>query len=240
MWFRTLLVWALGVPITLFLFPFALVGRLVDGSGSLTHRVGGLWCRVVLWLSGVKVEIRGRERLPHNGTGYVFAANHKGAFDIPVLQAYLPCDFKWIAKKSLFYIPFVGWAMWLSGYIPIDRRHGGRAYVKSIGEAIDRVKRGTSVIIFPEGTRHPEKGLLPFKKGGFVIAIRSGADVVPLAISGTEKVMPKGSLTIRPAKVRINIGSAVSSKGLDDRSLSGLVREQMERLLEEIEDSDER
>ncbi len=237
--FRTIVVWLLGIPVTLVLFPFALLGRLVDGTGRLTHRVGSLWCRIILWLSGVRVIIKGRENLPEEGSTCVFAVNHKGALDIPVLQAYLPYDFKWIAKKSLFYIPFVGWAMGLAGYIPIDRKHGGRAYVKSINDAIRRVKGGVSVIIFPEGTRHQGKGLLPFKKGGFVIATRSGSPVVPVAISGTEKVMKKGSLVIKPATVRVNIGSPIESRGLDDRSLCELTREKMEALLKEIEDKDE-
>ncbi len=234
MFFRTIAVWLLGIPLTVALFPFALLGCLVDRTGRLTHRVGSLWCRAVLRLSGVRVVIEGRENLPQGQKPCVFAVNHKGAFDIPVLHAYLPYDFKWIAKKSLFYIPLVGWAMWLAGYIPIDRRLGGRAYIKSINDAIEKVKKGISVIIFPEGTRHPGRGLLPFKKGGFVIATRGGADVVPVAISGTENIMKKGSLLIRPATVRVNIGGPISPEGLDDRALCETTRKRLEELLKEI------
>ncbi len=233
--FRTLVVWLLGIPVTLVLFPFALFGYLVDRTGRMTHRVGALWCRVVLWLAGVRVVVKGRENLPEKDTPCVFAVNHKGAFDIPVLHAFLPHDFKWIAKKSLFYIPLVGWAMWLAGYIPIDRRLGGRAYLKSVNDAIERVRSGISVIIFPEGTRHPERGLLPFKKGGFVIATKSGATVVPVAISGTENVMKKGGVTIRPATVRVNIGGCINPQGMDDRTLCELTKKTIEKLLKEIE-----
>ncbi|MBI5560002.1 MAG: 1-acyl-sn-glycerol-3-phosphate acyltransferase, partial [Deltaproteobacteria bacterium] len=199
--------------------------------GNAVHSVATFWMRIILFISGVRVEIKGIENIPPSPV--TFVSNHKGAFDIPVLQASLPLQFRWVATRGLFNIPLVGWAMRLAGYIAIDRTDAGEA-VKSIGKAAERIKRGTSVLVFPEGTRNEGERLLPFKRGVFLLSVRSGAPVVPVAIKGTEKVMKRGSLSINPATVRVSIGRPIKAGSADERELMSVTKEALQKELDSL------
>ncbi len=197
---------------------------LIDKKGLLPHRLSTLWLKGVIRCSGVQIEVRGLELLKPERS-YVFAANHQSQFDIPVLGVVLPFQVRWLAKESLFRIPFFGWALKATGYIPIDRQNPRRG-LRSLEAAAQKVKKGFSVIIFPEGTRSPDGRLLSFKSGGFVLAIKSGQPVVPIAICGTRKVMPRGRLWVTPGLVRVKIYKPIETKGLtlrDKAELSQLV-----------------
>jgi len=226
---RTLLVWIIGLPVTLVLFLVVLLSLIIDRRGGYIHGIGTFWLRIILGLSGVKVTVRGLENIPKEGPA-VLLSNHQGAFDIPALQGYIPRRFKWVAKKSLFKIPVVGWSMGLAGYISIERESAGSAY-KSIESAAREIKAGTSVLIFPEGTRSVTGELLPFKRGAFILASKSGAPVVPIAIRGTKDIMKKGSLLIRPSSVVITIGAPIRSVALSESELKERARESIEALL---------
>jgi len=165
--------------------------------------------RVVALLSGVSVRMTGGGIL-EPGQPYIFAANHQSQFDIFVLQGYLGCDFRWLAKLELFKIPVFGKAMQLAGYIPVDRAHGRKA-LQSLDEAARRIADGTSVIIFPEGTRSPDGKLGQFKAGAMVLAIKAGVPVVPVAIVGTHQVLAKGRLLVRPGRVEIRVGAPIAT-----------------------------
>lgn len=167
------------------------------------------WGRIITRLSGVTVTMRGLDRL-EKGRPYIFAANHQSQFDIFVLQGYLDFDFRWLAKLELFQIPLFGPAMRLAGYIPVDRSHSRKA-IQSLDEAAGRIADGTSVIIFPEGTRSTDGRLQPFKAGAMVLAIKAGVPVVPVAILGTHRVLPKGRLLARPGRVEIRVGEPIAS-----------------------------
>lgn len=219
---RTLIVWALGLPVTIFLFIIVLLSLLVDRTGAMIHSIGALWCRIILALSGVRVRVNGAENIPGDGP-VIFLANHQGAFDIPALQANLPVQFRWVAKKSLFSIPVIGWSMTLAGYIAIERENPQLAY-KSMEDAAERIRGGTSVLIFPEGTRSETGKLLPFKRGAFTLAAKSGATVVPVAISGTSGIMKKGSLLINPAEVTITIREPMASTGVEEKDLRNMTK----------------
>jgi 1-acyl-sn-glycerol-3-phosphate acyltransferase len=143
---------------------------------------------MALFLAGVAVEVKGLDKIPRGPV--ILASNHRAAFDIPVLQGCLPVQFRWLAKRSLFKIPVFGWFMTLAGYIPIEREHAGRAY-RSIESAAGRIKGGTSVLIFPEGMRSYSEKLLPFKRGAFMLASRSEAPIVPVAVTGTTGIVGK-------------------------------------------------
>src|SRR3990172_6697866 len=229
MYLRTALVWAAGLPVTFALFALVVLSLLVDRSGCLVHSIGALWCRLILALSGVRVTVKGMENLPLDRP-VIIVSNHQGAFDIPVLQSHIPVQFRWVAKKSLFRIPVVGWSMRLAGYIGIDRSDAGSAY-RSIEKAAEKVKKGTSVLLFPEGTRSVTGKLLPFKKGGFLIAAKSGVEIVPVAVKGTKGVMKKGSLLISPAGVTLTIGRPMPTEGLGERELRSRARAAIEELL---------
>jgi 1-acyl-sn-glycerol-3-phosphate acyltransferase len=225
--FRNILVWSLSLPITLFLFPFAVLAYLIDRSGNGVHSIATFWLRICLILSGVSVEVRGLENVP-KGTGpVIFASNHKGAFDIPTLQVNIPIQFRWIAKSGLFTIPLTGWAMRMAGYISIDT-HSGKAFLTSIRAAVKKIQDGNSVLIFPEGERNSEPGLLPFKRGVFLLAVKSKAPIIPIAIKGTEKILPRGQSCIRPGRVVISFCPPIASEGKKELELGEMTRAAIE------------
>lgn len=226
---RTLFVWALGLPVTLALFMAVLATLPFDRSGRAVHSIGAFWCRVILALSGVRVEVKGADKVPR-GEPVILASNHQGAFDIPALQAHLPIQFRWMAKKSLFSIPLVGWSMSFAGYIPIERESATKAY-RSMLEAAKKIRAGTTVVIFPEGTRSETGELLPFKRGGFTLAAKAGVPIVPMAITGTKDVMRKGSLLIRPARVTMTFAEPIPTGGRSEKELMALTREAIETIL---------
>jgi len=171
------------------------------------------WGRVICRAAGVKVEIAGLDNL--NGQGpYIFAGNHQSQFDIFAIQGHFPFDFRWLAKKELFEIPVFGHAMHRAENIPVDRAHSRQA-VKSLDAAAQRISDGASVIIFPEGTRSQDGSMLPFKAGAMVLAIKARVPVVPVAITGSFAVMPKGCFLPRPGRIRIRLGEPIATSGYD-------------------------
>ncbi len=137
-------------------------------------------------------------------------ANHLSNFDIPVLLAYLPVQFRWLAKAELFRIPIFGRGMRGCGYISIDRSNRKEAF-KSLDTAAEIIRNGVSVVIFPEGTRSREFKVNNFKKGGFVLAVDSQVPVIPIFISGTWQIMSKNGLRIKPGEVVLEIMEPVET-----------------------------
>lgn len=168
------------------------------------------WGRTICRLAGARVKIEGKENLIPDQT-YIFIGNHASQFDIFSFQGYFPHDFRWIAKKELFKIPFFGPAMRKAGMIPIDRSHGREA-MKSLNKAAEHIAKGTSVLIFPEGTRSADGTLQPFKTGAITLAIKAGVPVVPIGFIGTYEVLPKGKLLSRSGDITIKIGSPMPTK----------------------------
>jgi len=186
------------------------------------HRMARLWARLHLATAGITVDIHGIERL--SSPPYVLMCNHQSALDIYALLSMLPLSFAWIAKRQLFAIPIFGWAMKKAGYISIDRENAREA-LKAIEEAARRIRSGTNIIIFPEGTRSPDGKLLPFKKGGFSLALRAMVPVVPIGIFGSSELQPKGSFIPRKKGViYIEIGNPIILDGMD-RSRKNAVME---------------
>ena len=146
--------------------------------------------------------------MPKSG-GVIFASNHQGALDILIHLAYLPRHFRFVAKSELFKIPIFGWYMSLAGYVPIERDVSKSAH-KTIAGAADLLKEGDCILIFPEGTRSKNGELLPFKRGSLMAAFQSGATVVPVAISGSYKMMPKSTYVINRVPVTVNFGQPIS------------------------------
>lgn len=210
--FRGLGVLLLAPVLTIITSIVGLAGTMLFGmSPTSAQRIPRLWARILLSVSGVSVTIQGGEYL-EQGRPYIFAGNHQSQFDIFALQGCLGYDFRWLAKKELFDVPVFGAAMRRVGYIPVDRSHS-RTAVKSLDEAAQRIASGTSVIIFPEGTRSPDGKLLPFKSGTMVLAIKAAVPVVPMAIIGTHAILPKGKLLARSGKVVIRLGKPIETSG---------------------------
>lgn len=195
------------------------------------HRMARLWARLHLATAGITVDIHGIERL--SSPPYVLMCNHQSALDIYALLSMLPLSFAWIAKRQLFAIPIFGWAMKKAGYISIDRENAREA-LKAIEEAARRIRSGTNIIIFPEGTRSPDGKLLPFKKGGFSLALRAMVPVVPIGIFGSSELQPKGSFIPRKKGViYIEIGNPIILDGMD-RSRKNAVMEDVRVHIEDL------
>ena len=197
---------------------------LIAGMFGVEEKAGGIyqrcmhaWCRSILRLSGVRLVVHNGERMSRS-TGQVYIANHISWFDVFALAAVIP-RYTWIAKAELRKIPLFGHAAQAAGIIFIDRDNRKAAF-ESYKLAAEDVKRGRSVIICPEGTRGKDYHLRPFKKGPFVLAIASQADIIPTVLYGTREVMAKGSFLIRPGEVHIHFLDPVPTQGLsyDDRT----------------------
>jgi len=209
--FRTLLCWVVFVITTILLGTTAIFLSCFDSSGNIPHRVARLWGKIQLRITGTRVRIQGLENIDP-GKSYILVSNHQSSFDIFSLLGYLPLQFRWTAKAELFRIPFMGWAMTRTGYIPIERGSPKKAY-RSMLRAAETVRNGTSVIIFPEGTRSPDGKLQPFKKGVFLIALKSQAPILPITIQGTSQIMRKGDWRTFPGRVQIRIDPPIDTAG---------------------------
>jgi 1-acyl-sn-glycerol-3-phosphate acyltransferase len=202
-------------------------------SAASVQGLAAWWARSICGASGVSVHTEGTENL-QPGQPYIFAANHQSQFDIFALQGFLGIDFRWLAKKELFRVPVWGTAMRRAGYIRIDRSHGRQA-IKSLEEAAQKIAQGTSVIIFPEGTRSRDGKIQKFKSGAMLLAIKSGVPLVPVAITGTYDILPKGHLLIHPGKVTIRAGQPIETRGYksrDKNELAALLQEAVVGLLQ--------
>jgi 1-acyl-sn-glycerol-3-phosphate acyltransferase len=222
------------VVITLIIAPASAFFAVLKKDGALVHHLGRIWGKTILLISGVKVQVFGLRNLDPTET-YVFMANHQSMFDILVLFAHLPVQFRWLAKKELFSIPVMGYAMGKVGHIPIDRSDRRSAH-KSLVNAARKISGGTPVIIFPEGSRSNDGVLMPFKPGGFHLAVRAGRPIMPVVISGTSDVMRKGSLRISPANVTISLHVPVNvqSYGKDKKALMDTIYAMMKQDLDRI------
>lgn len=219
---RTLFFYAIFFPFTLLAIGYCLISAFFGGEKRL-HASARQWARGCLWLGGVRLRVEGLEHLPPQGP-VIYMSNHQGNFDIPILFAALPVQFRWLAKAELFRIPLFGLTMRVAGYIPIERQDR-RLAVQSMNLAAEQVAAGTSLMIFPEGTRSPDGALLPFKKGGFILALQAQVPIVPIAIDGSAALMLKSSWLIRSGEVRLRIFPVLPTAGLGLKDRDALLTE---------------
>ena len=213
---------------------FLLFGTTILGSlglltawfpprGNATFWVAKVWSWCLLASSGVRVTTEVKQRLDRS-TGYVYLANHQSLFDIPAIIATVPTQLRFAAKRGLFRIPIFGWALWASGFIPVDRGHRTKAR-RTLAVAQKRLDAGTSVLFFPEGTRSRDGRLMRFKHGGFTLAMTCQVPIVPVGIQGTFRVQSKESFVIRPGKAIVRYGAPIDPAGLERAELERQVRE---------------
>ena len=165
-----------------------------------------------MWIAGVRVSIKCREDIDWTQP-YVVSANHQSQLDIPLLLAYLPTGIRFLAKRSLFFIPVFGWALFFARFIPVDRGNQAKAR-RSILKGAARIKKGPSLAVFPEGTRNSDGQIQRFKSGAFIMAMKAEVPVLPVAIRGTFAVVPKTRLSVVPGPVELIIGEPISTAGL--------------------------
>lgn len=228
----TLRVWLALVVLTIFFSLLALFSFPFDRHKRLIHLYARLWAKVILWVTGTKVKVVGKERL--SGGPFLLMSNHLSAYDIFVLLASLPHPFRWVAKERIFKIPFLGWAMRCAGYVSVDRKNPKKAF-ESIEAMKGLLKDGLSILIFPEGTRSPDGNLGPFLTGGFNIAIRLGVPIIPISIVGTYEIMPRHTLMVlKPGEVTLRIGEPIATQGMTPKDKKRLVESVREAISQGI------
>ena len=211
----------------------SVVVSLFDSRGDKTHKAVAFWSRVFLTLCRIRVTARGKENVPKDSS-LVLVANHLSLIDIPVLMAHLPVSFRFLAKTSLFKVPFIGWHLHRGGHIRVVREDT-RASVRALARARKVLERGISVLVFAEGSRSRGK-MQEFKAGAAHLAVKAGIRMVPIGLVGTEKVMPKGTLDLRPGRVTLSIGQPIETAGLagkDNATLTETLRERVAELITE-------
>ncbi len=200
--------------------------------GNFEERATARWARSILWAAGVRVDVENPQRL-ESGRAQIVVSNHQSWFDVFSLAAALPVHCRFVGKKELSRIPFLGQAWEKVGHVAVDRGDRDSAFA-SLQSVEGQIRgRARSVVMFPEGTRSPTGDLTRFKMGAFVMAIRAQVPVVPVAVVGTRRVMPKDSWTISPGRVTIRVGRPISTAGLalrDRERLSRRAREAIGRL----------
>ena len=214
--------------------PIGMLAAMTFGWIDLLYVFGHTGAAMGMALAGIRFKVAGREHVPA-GRGVVFCANHQSNVDPPVLFRAVHPRLRFLYKQEIDGIPVLARAFRMAGFIPIDR-HNKEAALRSIEKGAASLRAGHSFLIFPEGTRSKTDELLPFKKGGFRMAIKAGAPIIPVAISGGRAAMVKGSMIIRPVTLSIRIGSPVETAGVDveDRDrLIERVRQQIATLLAE-------
>jgi 1-acyl-sn-glycerol-3-phosphate acyltransferase len=194
--------------------------RLLDPTGDKVLDLARAWSGWVVGFGGVKINVETRGTLDPKQP-YVFMANHASSLDIWAAFLAVPHRLRFIAKKQLGRIPLFGWVMHAGRFIFIDRGNS-KAARRSIDEAGKRIHDGVSVLIFPEGTRTRDGALLPFKKGGFHLAVKAGVPIVPVALRGTRELMPAGSYLLRSGTVTVIIGEPIPTVGLSDEERANL------------------
>ncbi|MFQ5672613.1 MAG: lysophospholipid acyltransferase family protein [Nitrospinales bacterium] len=222
----TLRFWIIITLLSIVFGTLSVLAGCVDTSGNTSHHIASLWARLICRLNGIRVEIIGLENVCFDHA-QVFVANHQSYFDIFALTGYLPAQIRWMAKSSLFWIPFVGWAMYAEGSIAVNRQDRKNAY-KSFLACVEKIRAGYSVVIFPEGTRSVDGTLGAFKKGGQLLAARAQAPMVPVTIIGSGRIIKKNSIVLRPGPVRVIISPPLAVEELSSKK--------QEQVLEDIRD----
>ena len=218
--FRGLLTLLTFVVTTTVLGLTAIVAGLVTGKTTIVFRFGRLWSRAHLAAMGIKPVYSGLEHA--EGTApRIFLANHLSTLDIWALVPVLPVTTRFVSKRTIFWIPVLGQAMAVAGFIPIDRQDRASA-IRSLSGATEKIRGGASVILFPEGTRSRDGKLARFKRGSFHLALEAGVPIVPVAISGTYEVVRPRSIVVHPGPVAITFAPPVDVAAYAD-DLDGLV-----------------
>ncbi|MDX1624751.1 MAG: lysophospholipid acyltransferase family protein [Gemmatimonadota bacterium] len=237
---RTIYCWIALAALTLFVGSVYLAVGWIAPDSRFVRGLEHLWVGTILRASFVDLEVEGLDRV-EAGTSYIVMANHRSMYDIPVLHYILDADrdLRWIGKQELLKVPVFGWVFGMSRHISIDRQHREKG-IAAMKRAADESAAGVSFVVMPEGTRSRDGRLLPFKKGGFHLAIDTRLPILPVAIVGSEKLMPKGTWWILPGRIEVHVRSPIATTGLDKSDVEplrdrvrGVIRDALTDLPEE-------
>ena len=210
-WWRTVfwLIPAISVY-TAVLGCLSLASSLVDRSGNAAHHCARAWARLILLTTGVRVRVAGLDAVPREGA-FIFVSNHQSIYDIPILFWALPFQLRIIAKASLGRFPVLGWHLRYTGHLLVDRERTGAATLKQVAAMTGS---GSSLVVFPEGTRSRDGRVGPFKRGLFLMAIEAGLPIVPVSVAGSRHVMLKGRLMTCPGDVDVVVHKPIRTRGM--------------------------
>ena len=211
----------------------SVVLSLFDKSGRKMIATARVWARSLVRIAHVRVTVEGLEKIDPNGA-YVFAANHLSYMDTPVVLSNIPVQFRFMAKKGLFQIPFLGTHLMQAGHIPVPL-DDARGSVKTLHRAAETIRdRRISILIFPEGGRSITGVLQDFKEGAAYIAIKAGVPIVPIALVGTRRILAMGSATFHSGPVKVRISEPIPTGGMslrDRGELTATIRERIVSML---------
>jgi 1-acyl-sn-glycerol-3-phosphate acyltransferase len=210
----------------------ALLASLVAKTGRTQHRIARVWARACLRISRSRLSIRGGENL-HKHSVAVYAANHTSYMDTPVVFSALPFQFRILAKKELWSMPFIGWYLNRSGQIPIDTENA-RSALSSLSAGVKALRTGMPLFVFPEGSRTPDGDLQPFLSGAAFLAIRAQVPLVPVALSGVYDLLPIHARHFYPGDLVMTVGEPINTIGMTLRQadeLTARLRSEIARML---------
>ena len=235
--FRPLLVWAVGAPLLAVATTLCFLVAPFTGGPRAFWLIAPRYIRLVAWAFGIRRGLEGWEDLPaeiqDGRQAAVFIGNHASLFDPPLIISTLPCRPVFVAKRELAWVPFLGWVIALAGFIFLDRTRSTRARA-SLDLAVRRIHGGLSIVGFPEGTRSLDGSLLPFKKGVFTLALEAGVPLVPLAIFGGHRILPKGDWRVAAGPYRMKVGTPiVPAEGENAEALRVRLQDALSTLLAE-------
>ncbi|MFA5834997.1 MAG: lysophospholipid acyltransferase family protein [Bacteroidota bacterium] len=207
---RLLLIIATCIPFSI----VAIISIPLDRSGKMFFWCGRTWTNLSLIFCRIAVTVKGLEKIDPYGN-YILVSNHASMFDIPVMMNTFP-HIRIMFKKELSYVPIWGWALRWGYHIMVDRSKGTEA-MKSLDRAANDIRSGGQVLLFAEGTRTRDGKLLPFKRGAFSLAAKSGVPLIPVTINGSFKILPKGSFDIRPSHIEVIIDTPIETKNITAR-----------------------
>ncbi|HYH07514.1 MAG TPA: lysophospholipid acyltransferase family protein [Thermoanaerobaculia bacterium] len=229
---RTVYLALAAVFVTIPMSTLTILVAIVRSTSPVIDWIVRTWGKALVSAAGIELRVEGLDRLDPNKR-YILVSNHYSYLDIPCIVAAIPQPIRFMAKVSLFKIPIFGWAIGRAGFIPIDRKNR-RTAVKSFELAADRIRKGNTIVIFPEEGRSRERMMRPFQRGAFLLAIKSEKTIVPVAIDSTYDVFRVGAKRVTPGVVTIKVGTPIETVNLKLRAKESLLqqaREQIETML---------
>ncbi|PQP34851.1 1-acyl-sn-glycerol-3-phosphate acyltransferase [Desulfobacteraceae bacterium SEEP-SAG9] len=193
----------------------------LDRKGNFVHYIGKFWSLMNIFLSGTRIKITGKEKIQKNQP-HIVISNHQSLFDVWALIGKIPLQIRWIVKLEIRKMPIFGYALERMGHIYVNRKNRNAA-AASLEKAARKIKGGTSVIIFPEGTRSKNGHLLRFRRGGGIIALQSGVPILPVTINGSRFVLPKDTLDLMPGKIEVIVGDIIDPGQFDENRIDDLM-----------------
>lgn len=220
---------------TIFFGSLNVLVAFFDSVGRAQLWLARMWARSITAVCGIRITTRGLNAIEPDGR-YVIASNHTSYIDTPVILGAIPVQFRFLAKQELFKIPLLGHHLQSAGHVSVPREDP-RAAVRTMTQAADNIRnKGISMLVFPEGGRTDDGDLQPFKEGAAYIAIKAGVPIVPVALLGARKVLPRRSALVRAGSIALRVGAPIPTTGLtlkDREQLTAKVRQQIEEMLGE-------